>query len=261
MPIITLTTDMGLKDFYVAAVKGAIMRHIPDAIIVDISHEITPFNILEAAFIIKNSYPEFPDGTIHIVGVNYESKIDKAINVIVEHKKQFFIGPDSGIFSMIFDTPPEKMVELNSNGINGFHTFAVKNAYVDAAAKLAQGVKIETLGNPVANPEQKLMFKPTFEAGRIIKGVISYIDSYQNIFTNINEKEFTDFGKGRPFEIFFSNKGYNITTIHKSYGDVPAGERLALFGASGYLEIAVNQGAAAKLLGMKVSETVRIEFG
>ncbi len=90
--------------------------------------------------------------------------------------------------------------------------------------------------------------------------MITYIDSYSNIFTNITEKDFTDFGKGLPFEIFFSNKAYNINELHKSYGDVPAGERLALFGATGYLEIAINQGAAAKLLGMKVSETVRVEF-
>jgi len=261
MPIITLTTDMGLKDYYVAAVKGAVMKQIPGAVIVDISHSIRPFNIIEAAFILKNSYPEFPAGTIHIIGVNYESAKDKAINVVIEHQGHFFIGPDSGIFSMIFDTLPEKMVELNSNGINGFHTFAVKNAYVDAAAQLAKGVSIEMLGSPLANPEQKLMFKPTFEQGRVIKGVITYIDSYHNIFTNISEKEFTDFGNGRTFEIFFSNKNYNINTIHKSYGDVPAGERLALFGATGYLEIAINQGAAAKLLGMKVSETVRVEFG
>lgn len=260
MPIITLTTDMGLKDYYVAAVKGAIMKLIPGAMIVDISHNIHPFNILEAAFIIKNSYPEFPEGTIHIIGVNYESDKDRAINVIIENNGHFFIGPDSGIFSMIFDTPPEKIVELQSNGINGFHTFAVKNAYVEAAAQLAKGVKIEMLGNPLENPQQRLMFKPTFEAGRIIKGVISYIDSYSNIFTNITEKNFNDFGKGRPFEIFFGNKAYNITTIHKSYSDVPAGERLALFGATGYLEIAINQGAAAKLLGMKVNETLRIEF-
>lgn len=263
MPIITLTTDMGLKDFYVAAVKGAVMKQIPAAQIVDISHEITPFDILEAAFVIKNAYPEFPQGTIHIIGVNYERRNHKAMNVVIEQNGHFFIGPDSGIFSLIFDAPPDKMVELSANGISGFHTFAVKNAYVAAAAKLAGGAKIETLGTPIINPEQKLMFKPTFETvekKKIIKGVITYVDSYDNIFTNISEKEFNDFGKGRPFEIFFSNKGYNITTIHKSYGDVPAGERLALFGASGYLEIAINQGAAAKLLGMKVSETVRIEF-
>jgi len=260
MPVITLTTDMGLKDYYVAAVKGAIMKQIPGAQIVDISHNIHSFNIIEAAFIIKNSYPEFPEGTIHIVGVNYESVKDRAINVVIEHKGHFFIGTDSGIFSMIFDTLPEKMVELKASGVNGFHTFAVKNAYVEAAAKIAKGEKIETLGIPLENPEQKLMFKPTFEAGRIIKGVITYVDSYYNIFTNITEKDFNNFGKGRSFEIFFSNKNYNISTINKSYGDVPAGERLALFGATGYLEIAINQGAAAKLLGMRVSETVRIEF-
>lgn len=260
MPIITLTTDMGLKDYYVAAVKGAVMKQVPGAQIVDISHSITPFNIIEAAFVIKNSYSEFPEGTIHIVGVKYESDRDRAVNVAIEHKGHFFIGPDSGIFSMIFDTLPEKMVELETGGLNGHNTFAVKNAYVAAAGKLARGEKIETLGKTLENPEQRLMFKPTFESGRIIKGVISYIDTYNNIFTNITKKDFNDFGKGRPFEIFFSNKNYNITTIHDSYNDVPPGERLALFGASGYLEIAINQGEAAKLLGMKISETVRIEF-
>lgn len=263
MPIITLTTDMGLKDYYVAAVKGAIMKQIPAAYIVDISHNIKPFNIIEAAFVVKNSYPEFPPGTIHIIGVNYETKTDRAINIAAEHNGHFFIGPDSGIFSMIFDTLPEKMVQLNSKDVNGFHTFAVKNLYVETAAQIARGIKVEELGLPLENPERRLMFRPTFDTidkKDIIKGVITYIDSYHNIFTNITQTDFVEFGKGRGFEIFFSNKAYNITTIHKSYGDVPAGERLALFGATGYLEIAINQGAAAKLLGMKVSETVRIEF-
>ncbi len=260
MPIITLTTDMGLKDYYVAVVKGALLKNIPDAKIIDISHEITSFNIVEAAFILKNAFPEFPEGTIHIVGVNYETKTERAINVAVEHKGHFFIGPDSGIFSMIFDTMPDKMVQLNSNQVNGFHTFAVKNLYVETAAQIAKGAKIESLGLTLENPERRLMFRPTFEQGRVIKGVITYIDSYYNIFTNITQHDFVEFGKGRAFEIFFSNKNYNINRIDKSYGDVPAGERLALFGATGYLEIAINQGEAAKLLGMKISETVRIEF-
>jgi S-adenosylmethionine hydrolase len=263
MPIITLTTDMGLKDYYVAAVKGAVMKQIPAALIIDISHEITPFNIIEAAFVIKNSYPEFPVGTIHIIGVNYESQKEKAINVVVEHQGQFFIGPDSGLFSLIFDNTPEKIVQLENRDVSGFHTFAVKNLYIETAAKIARGAKVEELGSTLENPERRLMFRPTFDTiakKDVIKGVITYIDSYSNIFTNITQRDFTEFGKGRPFEIFFSNKTYNITTIHKSYGDVPAGERLALFGATGYLEIAINQGAAAKLLGMKVSETVRVEF-
>lgn len=267
MPIITLTTDMGLRDYYVAAVKGAILKQIPDARIVDISHEVAPFNIIEAAFILKNSYPEFPPGTIHIVGVNYESahenedKISSSSHVAIEHKGHYFIGSDSGVFSMIFDSVPEKTVALNVNGNNGFQSFAIKNSFVNAAAEIARGTKIENLGKLIENSEQRLMFRPIYEAAHnTIRGVITYIDSYGNIFTNITQREFVEYGKGRAFEVQFGNKAYNISQIVKNYNDVPPSERLALFGANGYLEIAVNQGSAAKLLGMKMSEIVRIHF-
>ena len=256
MPIITLTSDWGLKDHYLGAVKGTILSKIPDATIVDITHSIPPFEIEQADFIIKNSYKNFPRGTIHIIGINTEES-DKMPHIAIEMNNHFFIGTDNGIFSLIFDRPPDKIVELSIPQDSSFFTFSTRDRFINAAAHLSEGKAIEELGDVKENIMEKMLLNPVIDKN-VIKGHVIYIDSYENIFTNITESFFKEIAAGRKFSILF--RTYEITKISSSYSDVPAGEILALFDSNNHLEIAMNQGNAAGLLGLDYKDLVRIKF-
>ncbi|MCK4288291.1 MAG: SAM-dependent chlorinase/fluorinase [Bacteroidales bacterium] len=256
MPIITLTSDWGHSDHYIGAVKGSILSQLPDVKIIDISHQVAPFNIEQAAFILKNCYKNFPKGTIHIIGVNTEES-DKNPHTVVFINDHYFIGTDNGIFSMIFDKPPKKIIELNIMRDSDYFTFSTRDRFVKAAIHIAEGKKIEDLGVERKKVNEKILFKPAVEKN-IIKGIIIYIDSFENVITNITEQLFKKIGKGRKFSVLF--RGESINKIYKSYNDVPVGEIVAIFGSNGHLEIAINQGNASGLLGLGINDTVMIEF-
>jgi S-adenosylmethionine hydrolase len=256
MPILTLTSDWGLKDHYAGAVKGAILSKMPEATIVDISHDIPSFEIEQAAFVIRNSYKNFPKDTVHIIGINTEES-DKFSHLVVKVEDQYFIGTDNGIFSLIFDKKPDKIIELQIPQDSSFFTFSSRDRFVSAAVHLAQGKKMEELGEKRDSIVEKILLNPVVEKN-VIKGHVVYIDSYENIITNIRESLFSEVGKGAKFNIFF--RSYEITKISTSYTDVPIGEILALFDSNGYLEIAMNQGNAAGLLGLNFKDMIRIEF-
>lgn len=258
MSIITLTTDWGLRDHYVAAVKGAIYSRYHDAIVVDISHLVPPFDIIHASFILKHAYPNFPKGSIHVIGVNTQSGKDVSY-IAMYSQGHYFIGADNGIFSLICDEHPEKIIELNSEGIDNTLIFPTKNIFVKAACHLAQGGKIEELGTEKSGFWERVLLRPAIDAS-VIRGSVIYIDSYGNVITNITQKLFNEVGRGRSFTIFFRKFNYNITALSKTYNDVPEGEKLALFNTLDLLEIAMNQGKANGLLGLKLNDSIRIEF-
>lgn len=258
MPVITLISDWGSKDHYTGAVKGAILRHDPSIQIIDITHGINPFNILQASFVLRNSYPEFPEGSIHIVGVNtVESR--QHPHVAIFHKGQYFIGSDNGIFSLAFDEAPEQITEISIFHDKAFFTFSVRDRFVKAACHIAAGKPIIELGTKRDSLTEKHHFKPVAEPS-VIKGKVIYIDRYENVFVNITREIFEKTRGKRPFEIQVRNAEYPVSTISDSYSDVPIGNILALFGSTGYLEIAVNQGNAAGLLGLEVDDIMRIHF-
>jgi S-adenosylmethionine hydrolase len=264
MAIITLTTDMGLKDYYVASVKGAILSQYNEATIIDISHEIPPFDIATASFVIRNTYSDFPKGTVHIIGVNPEADVDTN-HLAAEFDGHFFVGADNGIFSLLFDRTPDNVVELNLSQDTDELTFPTKDVFVKAACHLARGGTLEVIGRRTEEIRQRELFRAVVE-GSIIRGQVIYIDGYGNVISNITESLFKEVGKGRPFTIYFRRASYDIHKIHNTYHDVPEGEKVALFSATGYLEIAINKGVegsgggANKLFGLKLNDTVRIEF-
>ena len=256
MPIITLTSDWGTKDHYLASVKGTILRHVPGASIVDISHQVPPHDLTQAAFIIRNSYRDFPEGTVHIIGVSTEES-DVNPHTAVFANGHYFVGADNGIFTMILDESPDKIVEITLMQDSEFFTFSTRDRFVKAAAMLASGEDIEKLGTPRDTLNQKFLFSPVVD-NNVIKGIVIYVDNYENVITNITREKFREVGKNRKFTISF--RGEEIHTIHESYSDVPVGEILALFGHNGHLEIALNNGAASGLLGLNLDDPVRIEF-
>jgi S-adenosyl-L-methionine hydrolase (adenosine-forming) len=257
MPIITLTSDWGLKDHYLGAVKGAIYSRLPGISIVDISHTIPPFDLNQAAFIIRNFYKDFPPGTIHILGINTEASIETPHTLVV-HDGHYFIGADNGIFSLIFDEIPSTIYELDVLQDSDYFTFSARDVFVKVACHIAEGKPVDQLGTPKKSIVRKMSFKPVID-GNLIKGKVIYIDNYENVFTNISEAFFKSVVKGQKFAIMFRSASYRITTISKSYKDVVEGEMLALFSTSGHLEIAINQGKASSLLGLRMDQPVLIE--
>ncbi|MCK9617859.1 MAG: SAM-dependent chlorinase/fluorinase [Lentimicrobiaceae bacterium] len=261
MSIITLTSDWGLNDHYVGAVKGNILKHMPDACIVDITHSVTPFDLSQAAFVIRNVYRDFPKGTVHIIGINTEES-KKISHLVVKAEDQYFISADTGIFSLIFDKKPDLVIELRVFADTGFYTFSARDVFAKVAVHLASGKPAEELGFEIKDFSQELLpFKPVVLENSIIKGHIIYIDAYENLITNIGADLFRTVGQNSPFTIYLRNPSYTLTTIHETYDDVKKeGEMVALFNSGGYLEIALNKGNAAGLLGMEINDPVRIEF-
>lgn len=258
MPIITLTTDLGNQDYYVGSVKGAILSLYPEAKIVDITHEIPPFDLLKASFVIKNCFRDFPEGSIHIVGINPEANLETS-HIVIKFQGHYFIGADNGIFSLITDQQPQKIIELDIPPETDMVTFPTKDIFVKAACHLAKGGTMEVIGREISDFTKRELIRAVTE-GKEIRGVAMYIDRYGNILTNIKEDLFKKFGKGKPFTIYFRRAEYNITEISDAYISVDEGEKLALFSSSGYLEIAINRGNASKLFGIKQGDTIRIEF-
>ena len=254
---------MGLKDYYVAAVKGAIISQYPKANIIDISHNIPPFDIAQAAFVMRNSYKEFPKGTIHIISVNPEED-EHTDHLVVKHNDQYFIAADNGIFSLIFDGRPKEIFALNIDQESDQLTFPTKHIFVKAACHLARGGTPEVIGKKKKTINERSQFRAVVEDS-VIKGAVIFIDSYGNVVSNIDKRIFNEVGKGRPFTISYKPT-YNITRIDKKYNDVQEGEKVALFSAGGFLEIAINRGVhgsgggADQLFGLKMYDVIRIDF-
>jgi S-adenosylmethionine hydrolase len=264
MAIITLLSDMGTRDHYVAAVKGAILSQLPEAVIVDISHSIAPFNNLHAAFVLRNAWKEFPPGTVHIIGVNPEANAQTA-HVAVKQGGHFFIGADNGIFSLLFDERVEEAYELTLKLDTDHQTFPTKNVFVKAACHLGRGGTVEMLGRRMNTVREQLSVRPVV-MGDTIKGEVIHVDHYGNVVTNITQDLFTSVVKHRKFRISLGRRMHDIEQVHKTYADVPHGERVAFFGDSGHLEIAINKGVtgggggAAQLLGLQVTSAILLEL-
>jgi S-adenosylmethionine hydrolase len=259
MAIITLTTDLGLKDYYVSAIKGSIFKIIPKANIIDISHQITPFDILQASFILKNAYHEFPEKTVHLIGINAETKKD-IHHFAVFADNHFFVGADNGIFSLMFENIIIKSVLLSDSLQNDSPSFPLKDKLLRAACHIAEKGEIDSLGKEMPLSVERKLLQPILNE-KSIKGSVLYIDGYENVITNISKDLFDKVGKKRGFTIFFRTSEYEVNVVSNQYSDVPEGELLMIFGSSLNLEIAINKGRASGLLGLKPGDMVRIEFG
>ncbi|PPK93961.1 hypothetical protein LY01_02183 [Nonlabens xylanidelens] len=275
MPIITLTTDFGWKDPYVGAVKGAIYKEIENVNIVDISHEVSPFNIAEAAYIIKNAYHSFPDGTIHIIGVDAEHTVEN-IHIAVLLNGHYFICADNGVLALIMNKlHPEKLVEINIHDRISSN-FTTLNAFVSTACHIARGGTLEVIGKPISRIRALSGVTPKISDNKnVIHGQVIYIDNYGNSVSNITEDIFNEVGKGRKFEISARNEHFN--KIFKKYSDIVNfddeqkkrdvdGKGLVIFNSAGYLELATYKsnpltvGSASTLFGLQINAPVIITF-
>jgi hypothetical protein len=273
MKIITLTTDMGLKDHYVASLKGSILSQLQDVHIVDVSHKVRPFDVSDAAYYLKSCLDDFPIGTVHLVGVEAEPVINfgspslSSLPAILFFKGQYIVANDNGVFSLIVgENEFESFWHIDDVMSNpSIFKFPSKNILVPAAVRLLKGEKIEKIASKVEQFKRMIALNPIVETNLII-GNVMHIDYYGNVITNIDQNLFSRFGENIPFTIYFRRKEYYIDVISTSYGEVAPSERVAFFNNNGLLEIAINKGAisgnggASSLFGLSINDTIRIEF-
>lgn len=271
MSIITLTTDYGLKDHFVGALKGKIISQHKEAIIVDISHHIDPFNCSEASYTIGAAYNSFPKGTVHIIGIDIELK-EKKQHIAMEWNGHYFIAADNGILSMLIQKiKPQKIVAIN------IHDRLLPEAtdmdvFVTVAVHIAKGGSLNVIGKEIKTLKEITELQPVL-ASDSIKGYVVYIDHFGNAVTNISRKLFLDIAKGRPYEVNF--KGKKVKTIFAKYSDIETisqqsmtdltGKSLAIFNEAGFLEIGIYKsnpkiGSASSLLGLTYRDFVMINF-
>lgn len=248
MPLVTLTSDIGHQDYLIGAIKGRLLRINPHFQIIDITHNLSPFNYPQAAYVCRSAIKNFPEFTHHIVLINlFESKPDQMLFAF--NRDQYVLCADNGLLSMILEDKPEMVI-----GIPMERT-AIKNTLycIDVAARaitqLVNGEPIQKIGIPDAVYSEKNPLRPLLSENWI-EGQIIFIDNFENVIVNITQEQFEQQRKGRRFKIEF-RRGEIIDRISGSYADVPHGEMLVIFNSAGYMEIAINKGNAAGLFGLK----------
>ncbi|HKL39896.1 MAG TPA: SAM-dependent chlorinase/fluorinase [Cryomorphaceae bacterium] len=265
MPIVTLTSDLSTKDYYLAAVKATAYRLIPEVRWIDISNHIPPFDMAKAAFVLKNVWKEFPKDTIHIVGVSSEWAKNTPY-IIVKMMGQYFIGTDNGFFSLLFDETlePDWIRTIRLEGDEDL-SFPVKSIFVGVAAKIANADELDDFSTEVESYRRRPLPIPVVEFDNI-RGMAIYVDSYGNVITNITRQLFEKEIGSKEFNIVVRRGDTDLNRISRTYNEVPQGEKVALFTSEGYLEIAINRGVegsgggATDLLGIRENDIIRIEI-
>lgn len=252
MPLVTFTSDLGLSDYYVAVVKGTLFSQNPDLTIIDISHNVKSYDIVQGAYILKNAYKSFPKGSIHLVSINDHYKKDRCF-LAARFDDHYFIGPDNGIFSLIFDKSPDVVYELE-----GEPGVLAQDIFARAIKHIKSNLPFNEIGILVDEIDERITFQP-ITSSQLVKGTIVHIDNYENVIVNISKDLFEETGKKRKYNIYFK-RFEPITKISTSYADVEVGETLCLFNSAGLLEIAINKGKAASMLGLELEDGVHIEF-
>ncbi len=255
MAIVTLLTDSGESDHYVAAIKAKILSVNPGLTIVDISHTIAACDIGHGAFVLKSVFRDFPSGTVHLTGVD-SSGNKEDVFIAMQLEDHFFVGVDNGLLGLISEKNHQQVVQLNS--VNPIRTtFPEKDIFAQAAAKLASGVAITTLGKSLAN-FKKMTDRHVKANKRIIAGNVIRVDGYGNLITNIPKDAFEILSTGKTFTIQFG--GEKFRRIHKNYFEAEPGDCVLIFNSLGLLEIGMYKGHASELLGLKYDSPVNITF-
>jgi S-adenosyl-L-methionine hydrolase (adenosine-forming) len=253
MPVVTLTTEWKPDDIYNGIIKGKLSSMCPGVVIIDNAGNIPPFNISIASFIIRNTFNNYPKGSVHIICVHTEAGKDQDY-LIVSARDHFFIGTDNGIFNLILNSEPDDVVKIeHSANLDELDIFA------KAASDIISGKKPGELGTPVRAITERVPLRATIDKDVII-GSIIFIDSYGNAVSNITREVFYRVFENKEFRIQIqSNKNYT-DQISLRYSDVPVGDMLAKFNLLDLLEISINGADVSELLSLSVGSVVRVDL-
>lgn len=248
--VITLTTDFGLEDYYVGAMKGVMLNIAPDARFVDISHEIPPQDIMAGAWVLQNTVDLYPENTVHLTvvdpGVGTERK-----PVALKIGDHFFVGPDNGLFSLLTKDNDFEAVHLTNSDFwpsSQSNTFHGRDIFAPVAAHLSAGVELTELGEPLNELETYRWASPVADKDGL-EGWIIHIDKFGNLITNLSAGIIEEVIGQQNIKIYVGNT--ILTDIVDTFADVVEGEPAAYIGSSGMLEIAINKGDAQQMLGVK----------
>jgi S-adenosyl-L-methionine hydrolase (adenosine-forming) len=259
-PVITLTTDFGTSDHLVGSMKGVIVNINPAARIVDINHGVAPFDILDGALSIANAYRFFPPRTIHVVivdpGVGTERR-----PILVSGEKQFFVAPDNGVLSMIYERENCTVRHITAehyfqNPISP--TFHGRDIFAPTAAWLSKAFQTEAFGEVVTDYVKFAMPKPK-PNGQAVKGIVLRVDAFGNLMTNFTAEEIP-IGALDGGAIKLAVNGKQILRLAETFASGKPGEPIAVLGSAGYLEICVNRGSAARALGVNRGAEVTLDL-
>ena len=275
MAVITLTTDFGTKDHFVAAIKGRMLSELGTVTIVDISHEISPFDVHECAYILKCAFSEFPKGSIHLIGLESEWSPENE-HILAQIEGHYFICANNGVLSILTaEIEPEQVnrITLPNTTLTSFPELEV---FSKVACHLARGGKMEVVSQPFEElKEIKLITPRVTNNGATLTGNVIYIDHYGNVVTSITKALFEAYKNGRSFELIA--RRHKLNAIFSTYSelidyDLPKNQRkgpsdfLALFNSAGHLELSIFKsdlktvGGASSLIGLKHQDIVTINF-
>ena len=261
-PIITLTTDFGLSDHFVGAMRGVLLEIVPDAQIVDISHAVQPFDILDGALTIAEVYSYFPSGTTHMVVV--DPGVGTARRpIVLSTERHFFVAPDNGVLSLVYAreqrisvrhvTAEHYFLQPRSN------TFHGRDIFSPVAAYLAKGVDAERFGEEITDYVRFSFPRPKPVDERTLRGAVLKVDRFGNLVTNITPADVPKLFEAAPpiFKITVGTKG-QVNRICANYAEGGPGEAFGILGSMGFLEIATNRGSAYQLLGAGKGSEVNV---
>jgi len=247
-PIITLTTDFGTSDYFVGVMKGVILRLCPAAEVVDITHDIAPFEIAEAGFTVAQYYRYYPPGTIHVVVVDPGVGTSRR-PILAQAARQYFLAPDNGVLSMVLARESHTVRHITAEEFflkPVSDTFHGRDIFAPCAAELARGGRPGRFGKPIKDYMRSDFARPLRTGKRFWTGAVLKVDRFGNLITNFHIDEFPSL-KERPFQLAAGAE--HITRLVRAFAECPPGELAAVVGSSGYIELISYQASAARLLG------------
>jgi S-adenosylmethionine hydrolase len=252
MPIVTLLTDFGTTDSYVAEMKGILLAGCPGSTLVDVTHAVPPGDVRSGAYLLGRTWPRFPGGTLHLAVVDPGVGTERAALAFAAHG-HWFVGPDNGLFTQVLHDAEVEAVTLPVPA-GAAPTFHGRDVFAPAAAALARGEPLQALGEPLATMPVRLSYtEPRYE-GKSVVGEILYVDRFGTLVTNLTTELVP------PYAVL-EVEGLEIGPLRRTFGDVPTGGLLAYVGSGGAVEIAVRDGSAARRLGLGVGGRIRARLG
>jgi S-adenosylmethionine hydrolase len=249
MPIITLTSDLGIQNHALASVKGKILNALPDANIVDISHTLSSFNLQQTVYVFKQAYRHFSLNTFHFILTDLYAYPSKQLLYAFENGQHIFCA-DNGLITMLFDDKPMQLYKMTDR-VYPYNFLTVSDLFISTAASIIHDNKS---GLELVSVDQIVVKQPTypFYNNNMLEAQVIYIDHFGNVVLNVTQQQFEEARQGRNFKILFM-RDEEITQLSENYNDVQESEKLCLFNSANYLEIAINKGNAARLFGFQES--------